>query len=67
MQLDKYIKKKGKDAKSWKMKHGIPYWLINSKGDIENANYILNENTDLEDFANYLNRQQVLILIRFNE
>lgn len=45
----------------WKMRLGVPFWLINSKGNIENKNYILTENTDKFDFADWLNKEQVLI------
>jgi len=63
LRLDKYVKKGNKNVKSWKMEFGIPYWLYNSKGKIENKNYILSDSTDLTDFSDYLNRNQVLILI----
>lgn len=63
LEVDQYKVKKGKNVKSWKVMNGIPYWLYNSKKEIENKNYILNENTDLEDFRDYLNREQILILI----
>jgi len=62
LELEKYTQKKGKRIKKWKMITGFPYWLYNSKGKIENKNYILNENTDLSSFSDYLLRNQVLIL-----
>lgn len=61
LELDKYLEA-GK--KKWKMVTGVPYWLINSKDEIENEPYILNENTDKGDFANWLVREQVLIPLK---
>ena len=54
------IKYKG-NTKVWGIIHGVPYWMINSKGEIENRNYILDENTDLNKFAEYVLREQILI------
>lgn len=48
-------------------RHGMPYWLINSKGNIEPVNYIFTENTDIETFKLYLLKEQVLILKQFEE
>jgi hypothetical protein len=64
LELDKYetVPGKNKKKKVWKMIKGYPYWMFNSKGEIENNNYILDENTDLDEFNNYLVRQQILIL-----
>ena len=62
LELDKYIQKDKKKVKSWKMMKGIPYWMFNSKGVIENKNYILSDDTDLEEFGSYLLREQILIL-----
>lgn len=56
--LDKY--KKG-GGKVWKFKEGVPYWLINSKGKIENHHYILTEDTNPQDVADWLIREQMLI------
>lgn len=47
--------------KKWKIRSGIPFWLINSKGEIENKNYILSEDTDTEDLGLWLLNEQVLI------
>lgn len=58
LELDKI--KDGK--KIWKPKFGIPFWLYNSKGVIENKNYILSDDSDLEAFKQYLILEQVLIL-----
>lgn len=70
IEIDKNISM-GKDSKGkevfkkvWKPRFGFPYWLYNSEGVIENKNYILDENTDLEDFKIYLNNEQVLILTK---
>jgi hypothetical protein len=46
----------------YKPKYGMPYWLFNSKGEIEKQNYIFTENTDTNEFNEYLLREQVLIL-----
>ena len=61
LEIDKYIEN---DKKKWKLIHGVPFWLINAKGDIENAPYILNEHTDKDDFADWLDRKQVLIPVK---
>jgi hypothetical protein len=61
LEIDRYEKRNGKQIKVYKQINGMPYWLINSKGDVENKNYILNEETDLKSFSNYLVRKQVLI------
>ena len=54
-----YIKPEG--GKAWKMTIGIPYWMKNSKGDIENKNYRTTEATDLKEFGDYLKRKQIFI------
>ena len=60
IELDKY----GPDNKRiFKPRLGKPYWMFNSKGDIENKNYILDEHTDLQDFKIYLIKEQILIPI----
>lgn len=56
--IDKYTQG-GK--KKWKLKEGIPFWLINSKGEIENKNYILSDDTDKEDLALWMLHEQLLI------
>lgn len=61
LELDKYLEG-GK--KKWKARHGLPYWLINSKGVIENDCYVLDEHTNTSDFADWLVREQVLIPIK---
>lgn len=61
LEVEKIEKRNGKDVKVWKIREGIPYWCINSKGEIENKNYILDENTDLEHFNILLLREQVLV------
>ena len=47
----------------WKPIEGIPYWLINSKGGIDNKNLIFDSDTDLQQFGIWLHHQQVLIPI----
>lgn len=59
--LDKYVMKKGKKTKKWKTRTGFPYWIMNSKGKIENKNYILNEHTDMKYFSELLVREQIYI------
>ena len=63
MQIDKYVKKSNKQTKKFKPIYGKPYWMFNSKGVIENKPYILTEDTNFVDFADYLNREQILIPI----
>lgn len=62
LELDRYRNKGGKKIRVWKTTFGIPYWLFNSKNEIENKNYILSENTDMEDFKIYLMNEQILVL-----
>tara|TARA_B100000953_G_scaffold300250_1_gene304414 strand:+ start:8296 stop:8481 length:186 start_codon:yes stop_codon:yes gene_type:complete len=47
--------------KKWALRNGLPYWMINSKGEIENRNYILSDQTDAEEFGDYMKRGQILI------
>lgn len=61
LELDKYI---DGGKKKWKLRFGLPYWLINSKGIIENDPYILDEHTNTSDFADWLVREQVLIPLK---
>ena len=59
--LDKYLEG-GK--KKWKLRFGLPYWLINSKGVIENDPYIIDEHTNTSDFGDFLQQKRVLIPIK---
>jgi len=61
LELDKYLEG-GK--KKWKLKIGVPYWMINYEGKIENDPYILTEDTDKGDFADWLIREQILIPVK---
>lgn len=56
-----YTKKGSKNVKKWKPFYGVPYWMFNSKGVVEPKPYIFTENTDMDEFADYLNREQILI------
>lgn len=49
-------------VKEYKIRLGVPYWLINSKGIIEHNNYITNENTTFKQLADYFARQQILTI-----
>jgi hypothetical protein len=60
IELDKYG---ANNKRIFKPRLGKPYWMFNSKGVIENKNYILDEHSDLEDFKTYLNLEQILIPI----
>ncbi len=41
---------------------GIPFWLYNSKGEIENRHYITRNDKDfLMDMATWITREQILI------
>ena len=62
IQIDKYL---GNGKKKWKLLSGIPYWLINSKGEVENEPYILDENTDSEEFAEFLIREHLVSYVVF--
>lgn len=61
LELDKYLEG-GK--KKWKLKIGVPYWMINHAGDIENDPYILTDDTNKGDFADWLVREQILIPVK---
>lgn len=61
LELDKYL---DQGKKKWKLRLGLPYWLINSKGVIENDCYVLDEHTNTDDFGDFLNQQRVLIPIK---
>jgi len=61
LELDKYL---DGGKKSWKLRYGLPYWMINKDGQIENDCYILTENTDVQEFGMWLNLEQVLIPVR---
>lgn len=56
-----HMKKDGK-GKVYKMRFGVPFWLINSKGEIEKCNYRTHENMSMDDFKEYLAHEQVLII-----
>ncbi len=47
--------------KVMKMSLGIPYWLINSKGEIEPKPYKTSENSDAKEIAFYLKEERLLI------
>lgn len=47
--------------KVMKIKVGIPYWVINSKQEIEPFPYRTTLDTDVEMLANYLNENRILI------
>lgn len=47
--------------KVWKLIYGMPYWMINSKGIIENKNYRTTEATNLKSFGEYLKNEQIFI------
>lgn len=61
MEVSHYVRKHGKDSPVYKARIGVPYWMVNSKGKVENRFYILAEHTDLKEFGDYLNRGQILI------
>lgn len=46
----------------YKIRLGVPYWLLNSKGIIEHKTYITNNNTSFKQLANYFARQQILTI-----
>lgn len=54
--------KADKKGKVYKMKYGVPFWLINSKGEIERNNYRTHENMDVEEFKLLMIHEQVLVL-----
>lgn len=62
LELDKYITKNGKKTKKWKFRLGVPYWCVNKKGVIENNNYITEESTDLDNFRELMECNQILVL-----
>lgn len=54
--------KADKKGKVYKMKYGVPFWLLNSKGEIERNNYRTHENMDVEEFKLLMVHEQVLVL-----
>lgn len=48
-------------GKAWKLKLGQPYWMKNSKGVVENKNYMITKATDIEELGDYVKRKQVFI------
>jgi hypothetical protein len=61
LELERYLEK-GK--KKWKLRFGLPYWLKDSKGEIENDPYILDEHTDTKEFAAWISKKRVLIPVK---
>ena len=51
-----------KPVKKYKIRIGVPYWLYNSKGEIEPNNYITSERTTFEELSNYFSRKQILTI-----
>ena len=51
-----------KPEKVYKVRLGVPYWLYNSKGDIEPVNYITNVNTSFDELKIYFERKQILTI-----
>lgn len=58
---------KDNGGKIFKPAFGLPYWLKNSKGEIEEYTYILTESTDLDSFAEYCEKKQVYISKEFKK
>ena len=52
------VKKKNK----YEPKYGVPFFLINSKGKIEDTVYIFNEDYDVKELNYYLLHEQILII-----
>jgi len=61
LELERYLEG-GK--KKWKIRLGLPFWLIDSKGKIENDPYIIDEHTDLKEFGNWVSKERVLIPVK---
>ena len=53
--------KADKKSRVFKMKIGHPFWLINSKGIIEEKNYCIKEDMDKDEFKILLMHEQVLV------
>jgi|GEM_PF-2922646 len=53
--------KADKKSRVFKMKVGHPFWLINSKGIIEEKNYCIKEDMDKDEFKILLMHEQVLV------
>lgn len=54
--------KSNKKKVSWKLRLRTPYWMINSRGKIENKNYVISETTNAKEFGSYIKKKQILIL-----
>ncbi len=61
----KVTKTKKEKRAVWKPSYGKPYWLINSKGVIENEPKLFSEETDVNDFGIYLSNEQILIPVKY--
>ena len=53
--------KADKKSRVFKMKVGHPFWLINSKGIIEEKNYCIKEDMDKDEFKILLMHEQILV------
>jgi len=48
--------------KEYQVRLGVPFWLINSKGEIEKRNYITNESTTFSKLNEWFNSKQILTI-----
>ena len=51
-----------KPKPEYKVRLGVPYWLFNHKGEIEEKNYITNENTTFDKLKELFLREQILTI-----
>jgi hypothetical protein len=43
------------------LRKGVPYWLLSSKGKLENKNYVTTEATDAKQIGDFIMREQIFI------
>jgi hypothetical protein len=48
-------------AKIFGLRMGMPYWLLSSKGKLENKHYITTQATDSKQIGDFIMREQIFI------
>lgn len=53
---------RSKPKKEYVVRIGVPFWLFNSKGEIEPKNYITNESTTFFQLNQWFSNKQILTI-----
>lgn len=61
LELEKHVIKNGEKSRKFKFIYGVPYWTIQSTGELSNKHSILTEDTNTDEFGILLAREQILI------